>query len=98
MCLFVIRFWFSRFGEFNSRLTGKTGNLIPGFTLREFAGNVLISLEVFGRRLHFCGENRKFPGSTGITGNGSRQRPPGRLTLPGRVDHVAGALVHHQPR
>ena len=45
MCLFLIRFWF---GEFNSRLSGKTGNLIPGSRRREFAGKALISRKVFG--------------------------------------------------
>jgi hypothetical protein len=99
---FLIRFWFSRFGEFNSRLAHKTGNLIPGFPLREFAGKELISPAVFGHGLHFGRENRNIPCSTGITGNsvaaGGAGAGPGWLTLAGRLDHVAGALVHLQPR
>lgn len=94
MCLFLVCFWFSRFGEFNSRLGPQNSRL---GSLREFARNALISLVVFETKLHFCGENRKIPSSTGITGNLAGRPRRGWLTLPGRLDHVAVALVHLQP-
>ena len=110
MYLFLIRLWCrsgvervgrpnivrnnSRFDGFHSRLAGVNSRF---GLLREFAGNALIWLAVFGTKQHFSGENRKIPGSTGITGNSAPGAWRGWLTLPGRVDHVAGALAHRQP-
>jgi len=84
----------SRFGGFNSRLS--LANSRFGL-LREFTRNTLICLAVFGTKQHFSGAKRKIPGSTGITGNSARAVEWGWLTLPGRVDHGAGALAHRQP-
>jgi len=110
MYLFLIRLWCrsgvervgrpnivknnSRFDRIHSRLAGVNSRF---GLLQEFARNALIWLAVFGTKQHFSGANRKIPGSTGITGNSARAREWGWLTLPGRVDHVAGALARRQP-
>ena len=67
MNLFLIRFWFSRFGGFNSRLGSLNSRLS---LLREFIGNALILLTVFGNKTAllqrksknslFNGNNREF--------------------------------------
>src|SRR6202008_1459056 len=56
----------SRFGVFNSRLGP---NKFPFSPLRELADKDLICLAVFGAKTALTWNNRKIPGSTGMTWN-----------------------------
>src|SRR5215467_6973817 len=90
----------------------KSGIKFPVCSLREFAGNALIPPEFFGRKQHFCGGNRKIPGSTGKIGilcaalwqlsraasrDGSGRGRPTRWLLRGSRQRCAGASASARP-
>src|SRR5690242_18742922 len=82
---------YSRFCGFNSRLGAPK---FPIGLLREFTGNKLVWLMIFGTKLVPQRQNRKNPGSTGIFGKCSRRNGGGFPKSGGLyVAQVAGDIV-----